>query len=52
MTSPSPHMPASDGDPFSADWIAQLPLSDAALTHGDSPAVWLSRYDCVATGRH
>lgn len=49
---PSPFMPASDGDPFSREWIARLPVADAELCHGDAPAVWLNRYDCVATGRH
>jgi len=52
MTTPSPFMPASDGDPFSREWIAQLPRSDADLCHESAPAVWLNRYDCVATGRH
>ena len=51
MTEPSPYMPASDGDPFSAVWIARLPLADAELCHGEARAVWLERYDCVATGR-
>ena len=50
-TSPSPHMPASDGDPFAREWIARLPHADAELCQS-APAVWLNRYDCVATGRH
>ncbi|MFC4254765.1 cytochrome P450 [Altererythrobacter xixiisoli] len=48
---PSPHMPASNGDPFSREWIARLPLSDAELCRS-APAVWLEKYGCVATGRH
>lgn len=48
---PSPYMPASDGDPFSREWIAQLPGSDAALCHAH-PATWMKRYGFVATGRH
>lgn len=48
---PSPYMPASDGDPFSKDWIAQLPGSDADLCH-QTPAVWMNRYGFAATGRH
>jgi len=48
---PSPFMPASDGDPFSAEWIARLPYADAELCQG-APATWLNRYDCVATGEH
>jgi len=51
MIAPSPFMPASDGDPFSRDWIAQLPGSDADLCHA-APAVWMGRYGFVATGRH
>jgi cytochrome P450 len=45
-------MPTSSGDPFSAEWIAQLPRSDAALCHDGAAAVWLEKYGCVATGRH
>jgi len=48
---PSPHMPASDADPFSAGWIARLPHADAELCQS-APATWLNRYDCVATGSH
>lgn len=48
---PSPHMPASTGDPFSKDWIAQLPRADADLCHA-APAVWIQQYGFVATGRH
>lgn len=48
---PSPHMPASDADPFSAAWISGLPDADAALCQS-APAIWLNRYDCVATGNH
>jgi cytochrome P450 len=44
-------MPASDADPFSEVWILRLPVSDAELC-ASAPAVWLDRYDCVATGRH
>jgi cytochrome P450 len=45
-------MPASDGDPFSREWIARLPVADAQLCHGAAPAVWMNRYDFIATGRH
>ncbi len=48
---PSPHMPASDGDPFAKDWIAQLPQADADLCH-QVPAVWMTKYGFIATGRH
>lgn len=48
---PSPFMPASDDDPFSADWIAKLPHADSELCRR-APAVWLNRYECVATGSH
>jgi cytochrome P450 len=51
MIAPSPFMPCVDADPFSRAWIAELPSSDAALCR-PAPAVWLSRYGCVATGRH
>lgn len=49
--SPSPFMPMSSGDPFSKDWIAQLPGADAHLCH-DAPAVWMEKYGFIATGRH
>jgi 4-methoxybenzoate monooxygenase (O-demethylating) len=51
MIKPSPHMPTSDADPFSREWIARLPRSDADLCE-TAPAVWLDRYGCAATGRH
>ena len=51
MTDPSPHMPASDGDPFSREWIARLPYADAELCHA-APATWMTRYGFVATGTH
>lgn len=47
----SPYMPASEGDPFSREWIARLPLSDAELCQS-APATWMNRYDFVAAGRH
>ena len=51
MIEPSPFMPVSDADPFSREWIARLPSSDADLCRA-APAVWLDRYGCAATGRH
>jgi len=51
MTTPSPHMPASDGDPFSPDWIARLPYADAELCQS-APATWMTQYGFVATGSH
>ena len=48
---PSPFMPTSDADPFSAEWIARLPYADSELCTS-APAVWLNRYDCVAIGSH
>lgn len=51
MIAPSPFMPASDGDPFSPEWIARLPYADAELCQG-APATWLDRYGCAATGSH
>lgn len=51
MITPNPTMPASDGDPFSAEWIARLPYADAELCQS-GPATWLDKYGCAATGSH
>jgi cytochrome P450 len=51
MIAPSPHMPVSDADPFSTEWIARLPYTDAELCQR-APATWLDRYGCAATGTH
>jgi cytochrome P450 len=48
---PSPHMPASDGDPFSPEWIARLPYADAELCQS-APATWMEQYGFIATGSH
>jgi cytochrome P450 len=51
MIAPSPFMPVSDGDPFSAEWIARLPYADAELCQS-AQATWLDLYGCAATGSH
>ncbi|WP_404711759.1 cytochrome P450 [Sphingomonas sp. MMS24-J13] len=51
MIAPSPFMPLSDGDPFSAEWIARLPYADAELCQS-APATWLDKYGCAAVGSH
>lgn len=48
---PPAGMPASDGDPFSREWIARLPRADADLCHA-APATWMTHYGFIATGRH
>ncbi len=51
QTTPPETMPRSDADPFTREWIAALPESDASLAKlGD--AVWLDKYDCIAVMRH
>lgn len=51
LTTPPDTMPRTDADPFTREWIAALPESDASLARlGD--AVWLDRYDSIAIMRH
>lgn len=48
---PPDTMPRTDADPFTREWIAALPESDASLAKlGD--AVWLDKYDSIAVMRH
>ena len=50
-TAPPDTMPCTDADPFTREWIAALPESDASLAKlGD--AVWLNKYDSIAIMRH
>ncbi len=51
MIEPPTTMPCTDADPFTREWIENLPASDASLSElGD--AVWLNKYDSIAVTRH